>query len=99
MQIASLFGTLLLPARWFRNLSLGSEMENSYAEIAYVELKRDIHVPIEWPISEMKQLIICFAEKIIKDGPWYILQINEVPAKLICSESNCVYTFQKIPQE
>ncbi len=66
----------------------------------YVELTKDIFVPFEWPLDGIDKLVLTLAEKIIKDDNSVnsILQVKEIPAKLVTLINNnyCVYVFEQV---
>lgn len=78
-------------------------MEIHYATIAYVELKKNIHIPNEWPIQGIEGLVLFLAEKIIMnpDPVTPILQVKKIPAKLIRrpTDSGVLHVFKKVSPE
>lgn len=78
-------------------------MEEHYATIAYVELKRNIHIPLEWTIQGIEGIVLLLAEKIImeSDSSLCFLEIQDIPAKIVrrITRSGFINTFQKISHE
>lgn len=78
-------------------------MEEHYATIAYVELKHNIHIPLEWPIQGIEKIVLFLAEKIIMepDPPPCFLEIQNIPTKIVrrITRSGFINIFQKIRHE
>lgn len=66
----------------------------------YVEVTKSVFVPSRWPMSNIKTLVVTLVRKIIneKKNVFSILQINDIPAKLITrkNKSDCVHVFEEV---
>ncbi|CAD6243677.1 GSCOCT00013102001.2-RA-CDS [Cotesia congregata] len=75
-------------------------MENNYATITHVELERDIHIPLEWPIRGIESTLLSLAQKMIMESNTEkcFLEVQNIPAKLVRhpTRTGFVNIFQKV---
>ncbi|CAD6243552.1 GSCOCT00013081001.2-RA-CDS [Cotesia congregata] len=78
-------------------------MENNYATITHVELKRDILIPLEWPIRGIERTVLYIAQKMIMepDAEKCFLEVQNIPAKLLRrpTRTGFINIFQKVSHE
>ncbi|XP_074097955.1 uncharacterized protein LOC141526771 [Cotesia typhae] len=75
-------------------------MENNYVTITYVELERNIFVPVEWPIRGIESTVLSLAKRIIlePDDMTCFLEVQNIPTKLVRhpTRTSSVNIFQKV---